>query len=428
MADPNDTLDPEPVDAEFEMADEDSSASSRAPRGGIHLGQALVLFFFASLIGGGLGFAGARFFPAQSAATTQPSAETTALSQTVTGLETRLAALEAEDPEAAARALNAPLETRLTQLEAVPPGSVDLSGIEARLTALEVRPADAAPDMTRVTALEERAATIEQTQIDLDARLAQQALDSQAPASPAVDPAILANLSERLTALETARPSDTQPAAPPAEITALTNRIDALERDLAAARAIADDAQTTADNTAQSVANRPVDDGQAARQLAARALALTALRDQAATGTAFEAERAALARLWRGNADLAALASYSRAGAPSLDDLTENYPATQIRDAAGSGRHFFGLLQVRRVDPAEDESDPLALATLAETRLAEGDLEAAVLLTEQLSDAPLAAAQDWLLGARARLETETRLANLRQSLTADAAAQGADPS
>ena len=435
MADPNDIHDPEPVDAEFEPADDDMPADPGDSGSRSGMGAMLVVFVLASLAGGALGFTGARMFPAQTdGADPDASAERTAITQTVTGLETRLAAIEAEDPAAIARdsASNSvsALEQRIAALETVPPGGVDLGPIEARIEELEsASSADAnGPALDRLTALEERAATIEAAQIDLQGQITAAETPSTAEVAPAIDPAILQNFTERLAALEAAADAGPAVTDSSAELAALTARIETLETALTEARAVADSARISADQAAETIASRPAGDTDAARQLAARALALTAMRDMAATGGAFEAERAALARLWRGNPDLAALASFSRAGAPTVEDLASSYPGDAIREAAGTGRHFFGLLAVRRVDPEEDSSDPLALTALAETRLANAELADAVMLTEQLPEAALEAAQSWLLGAQARLETDARLASLRQSLAEDATEQGADPS
>lgn len=431
MADPNDIHDPEPVDAEFEPADDDMPSGPEDSGSGSSLGSMLVVFILASLAGGALGFTGARMFPAQTdAADPDAAAERTAITQTVTGLETRLAAIEAEDPAAIARDTVETLEARIATLEAVPPGSVDLGPVEARLDDLEsASSSDASgPALDRLNALEERAATIEAAQIDLQGQIDAAEASSTGEVAPAIDPAILQNFTERLTALEAAADAGPAITDSSAELAALTARIETLETALAEARAVADSARISADQAAETIASRPAGDTDAARQLAARALALTAMRDMAASGSAFEAERAALARLWRGNADLAALASFSRAGAPTIEDLAASYPGDAIREAAGTGRHFFGLLAVRRVDPEEDSNDPLALTALAETRLANAELDDAVMLTEQLPEAALEAARSWLLDARARLETDARLASLRQSLAEDATEQGADPS
>jgi hypothetical protein len=162
--------------------------------------------------------------------------------------------------------------------------------------------------------------------------------------------------------------------------------------------------------------------------LAARALALSALREIAMTDEGFEAERAALARVWRGNADLEALASVARAGVPTFDQLRADYPGPAIREAAGPGRVFFGLIAVRQTNSTEDAAGPLALTALAEQRLAETNLDAAITLTEQLDGAALDAARDWLIAARARQDVNRRLTRLRQSLADEAAAQESDPS
>jgi hypothetical protein len=192
---------------------------------------------------------------------------------------------------------------------------------------------------------------------------------------------------------------------------------------------MAEDARSAAAAAAaaQTASGQP-GDAQASRRLAARALALTALRDVAMSGESFEAERAALARQWRGNADLAAMESVARAGVPTLEQLREDYPGRAIRDAAGPCRIFFGLIEVRQAEPGTGETGPLAITALAEDRLAQNDLDGAVALTERLEGEALAAARDWLVAARARQTLNLQLGRLRQALAEDAAAQGEDPS
>ena len=70
----------------------------------------------------------------------------------------------------------------------------------------------------------------------------------------------------------------------------------------------------------------------------------------------------------------------------------------------------------------------MAITALAETRLAENDLDSAITLTEQLSGPALEAARDWLIAARARQDVDQRLLSLRQTLADEAAARGEDPS
>lgn len=436
MASNNEHLDPEPVDAEFEPADIETPAKS-GRSGSTTL---ITGFVAATLIGGALGAWGSQFFAPEQQADDGAAAERAALTQHLTGLETRLTAIEAEDPARVAQATVGEavldLENRIGALESVPPGTTDLGPLEDRIATLENAPAPVAGDSFDAAPLDARIAAL---QGDLDGleSTASSALEAaQQAASSAIDPSILQNLTERVAALES---SSDQPDSPAVDIrpliAALEARIAVLETALSEARSVADaaqsaanSAQTTADDAARTAATSSQSSSEADRQLAARALALTALRDMAATGTPFEAERAALARLWRGQPDLASLAGYSRAGVPDLETLSDDFPASAIREAAGPGRIFFGLIEVRDVSGGSDSDNPLALTALAETRLGERDLAAAVSLTEQLEGEALAAAQDWLIAARARLAVDAAITRLRQALAEDAAELGADPS
>ena len=409
MAKSSDPVDQEPVDAEFEPAGDGADYSAPDKQTGLTTGV-LAALLVATLAGGALGVAGSRLFPAPVAVTQDAglSQELAAQTAVITGLETRLAALEAEDPAQTARqAVTGPVEdldARLNALEAVPPGTTDLTNIEARLVTLETAPTDTF----------ETVDTTELQQVELAA----------GQAAGGIDPQILENFSERILALETA------PAPAPQSVidhgpalAALQTRIAELQSELAQTRTIADTAQTIA----TGAANRPADTGNAARQLAARTLALTAMRDVAASGDAFEAEHAALARLWRGNADVAALASWSRAGVPTHQTLTDDFPGGEIRDAAGSGRIFFGLIEMRSIDPGENDTDPLAITAFAEQRMRDDDLAGAVSMIERLQDEPLEAAQAWLLTANARSSVDAHISSLRQALVREASAQGANP-
>lgn len=437
MADPNPNSDPEPVDAEFEPASDlpepDSSRGGRRGVGGVTVA---LLFVLATLAGGGLGFAGARYFPGTSTSDAGAAAERTALSGTVTTLETRLAALEGESPAQAAQSALAPpvaaINARLDALEAAPTATEpDLTSLEARLAALETATSASTGNAVDDAALEQFAARLDSAESGLAeiGLLARQTADASAQGTQsAIDPTLLQNLSDRLAALETAQDiaaATGEPVADP-QTALLAARIEELETGLTETRTIAQSAQTTADAAAQTRSS--TDTGQASRQLAARALALSALRDIAGTHESFEAERAALAQLWRGNTDLAAMASYARAGVPTLDDLTSDYPGDAIRDAAGPGRIFFGLIEVRQANPGTADTGAMAISALAENRLALRDLEGAVALTERLDATSLPAAQDWLISAQARLDLDRRLLSLRQALAEAAAAQGEDPS
>jgi hypothetical protein len=432
MSHPTDTLEPEPVDAEFEPALDDN-VSSPKPNTGPGLPIILVLFVVATMLGGVLGAFGGKYLLAGPEAEPSQLAEMTAQAQTITGLETRLAALETEDPTAIVRAEVAPLIGRIDQLENRQPASnTDIEALGNRVTELEAE-ASAPAAAVDLTAVESRLEAVESANATSDALLQQMLDTATSTGQPSIDPTILDNFSQRLSALETiAETSSTETLDAPIdrgpEIAALTARIDQLETALREARSIADIAQTTATRAAQTAATNAETGSDDARQLAARALALTALRDVAGTREAFEAERAALSRLWRGNDDLAALANWSRAGVPTRNDLAQSYPGDAVREAAGPGRAFFGLIEVRRADPGDAGTGALAITALVESRLAENDLVAAITMTERLEGDALTAAQAWLLSANARLDIDEHIAYLRQSLTDQAAAQGADPS
>lgn len=440
MADPNDTLDPEPVDAEFEPADDSGTSGKTETRKGPGWTSLVLVFLLASTAGGAIGWGSTRWLAAPAAEDlTDTQTEDTRLAALDTGLsalETRLARLENPGSDTITHADIDALAARIGTLETADPATapaetVDLSAIEARLAALETAretaPADAAPPVD-LTPLEDRLDALEHG-LGETGGLAQQALDAaQSADTAAYDPLVLQDITRRLAELETARANaDAADSAPDPQIAELQTQIASLAEALEETRALARSASSAAEGAAQAAASRP-EAGQDDRRLAARVLALTALRDVAATGDGFEAERAALARLWRDNADISALDSVARAGVPATDQLAEDFPGQAIRDAAGTGRVFFGLIEVRQSRAAADSTGAMALTALAEDRLADGDLDDAVALAQQLEGEALAAARDWLISARARQDLDRRLARMRQALADDAAALGTDPS
>lgn len=425
MADPNETLDPEPVDAEFEPADDSRPGGGRNKRRGPGWLSLFAVFLLASAAGGALGYAGQAWLAPQ------PVEDDAALAEPLSDINARLATLERHNNDTARQADIDALADRLDTLERAEPApgeTPDLSRLEARIDALENAPAAMAGSVTGTQELETR---IDQLALAVsDAQgLAQQALDTAGSGGQAgVDPQILQNITARLSELENT--SDRQAsgiAGPDPRIAELEAELAVLREELASTHTLAESARSAASSAAQTVSDRP-DSGQASRQLAARALALTALREMASSGEPFEAERAALARLWRGNADLEAMENVARSGVPTLNQLKASYPGGAIREAAGPGRIFFGLIEVRQSEPGAAGTGPLAMTALAEDRLAADDLEGAIALTERLEGEALAAARDWLISARARQDLNLRLTRLRQALADDAAAQGEDPS
>jgi len=422
----SDPTEPEPVDAEFEPAEDAPRPTKPRISGGI--GGYFLTFLIAAFAGGGLGGWIAWTLDQTSAG---PVAD-------ISGLESRISALEGSPAPVEFDASS--LEVRLSALEATPVSTqdpVDLSNIETRIDALEAIDPTAFANPAHVDRIAELEVAARQNEA-----LANQALDQIGAMEGGVDSAVLAALEVRLAAFESEEPSidigvdlspmearltaleaqeapdvfDAEPltqrlealeSAPPVDLTALTARIEALET-----RQSEDQSQSATGDTS-------------ARQLAARSLALVALIETARSGQSFEAERAALARLWSSQPQLATLADHARSGVPNMEILANTYPRQDIENAIGTNRIFFGLIEVR--PSSGSEASPLARVALARERLDRDDLPGAVLLTEQLEGAPLEAAQSWLVQARARLAINSALTDLRAALTIAATETGADP-
>lgn len=404
------TNEPEPVDAEFEPAPAEDAPKVRGTA------SMLVLFLSATLAGAALGLAGAWWLDGRG----EPGTGIADPAEALAALDTRLDALEGADPAGTIRDEYAALRDRVERLESAPPvvlGEGDPQAFAALAERVSTLESAQASEITAYddTALNERLDTVAGVAERAEA-LANQALDgvSALPAGEGVDAARVADLDARVAALESATPPD----SPEVDLSALEARI-------AAAEVLAQDAAALAETLETS--RETGGDSQSARTLAARTLALMALSEIAETSDPFEAERAALARLWRGRAELAALQPVARSGVPDRDTLASDFPRADIESAAGPSRAFFGLIEIRRTDASEDGDGPLALAALAEARLARGDLEGAVAASERLEGEPLEAARSWLLSAQARLQVEAALDSLRAALVEDAAGEGEDP-
>jgi len=422
----SDPTEPEPVDAEFEPADD--APSSPAARKSAGIGGYFLTFLIAAFAGGGLGGWIAWTLDQTSAAAPVDISE----------LDSRIAALE--NSPAVDEFDASGLEARLMALETTPVSTqeaVDLDAIIARLDVLE----STVPPNLSDPALVNRITDLE-TATGQNAALANQALDQIGTMEGGMAPTALTALEARIETLETVEPSVTEVtdlSAIEARLTVLESvvapevfdadplaeRIEALESrpptDLSALTARVEALETRqSENQDQSALG-----DMSGRRLAARSLALVALIETARSEQSFEAERAALARLWQNQPQLATLAVHARSGVQSMETLASAYPRQDIENAIGTNRVFFGLIEVR--PSSGSDASPLARVALAGERLDRDDLAGAVLLTEQLEGPALEAAQSWLVQARARLAINTALTDLRAALTAAAAETGADP-
>ncbi|TGY88987.1 hypothetical protein E5163_07590 [Marinicauda algicola] len=421
MARPEDSEtpgEPEPVDAEFETVEETEATPKPARRGP---GWALFVLslVLCAAIAAGVAWTLTRYLG--------PGTDTARL-------DARIAALEARDPAAALGDRLAQLDTRIAELERLSSRiaslQADLSALRERVDALEAAPSDGAPDIAlpedvaeRLSALEDQAESA--LQLAREVRDALAGLDREDVSSAAAQG--LERLREEIEALrgrlaEAERSFSAEDEALAGAIQSAGETIGELQTRLSDIGAQAGQALQLA-RAAQSTSGEEAED---LRRLSARALGLAALSEAASRPGPFEAERAALARVWPDQGDLQALQAIARAGAPTAVELAERFPGEAIREAAGGTQRFWGLVEVRPAEGA-DGTGPSAIAAQAERRLARGDLAGAVAAVEELEGAPAEAAADWLRDARARLEIERRLDGLRTALSQAAAEEEARP-
>ena len=407
---------PEPVDAEFEPASDDAPETPKKRSGPGWIG-AIALALAAAAVGGATAWVIERYAPG---ALRQPEGADTlsarivelerqmASQRELDALQSRIAALEEELGALDLRAgALADLDSRVSALEDAPAGgtgapSRDLSGLRERVSSLET-----AVETARQAASSAETSAANALDAARSAQSAMAAVESRGPAQPDGGAAPLAALDAVRARLDELS----------GRVTGLASRLDDAQARIDAAASRAERAETLAREAGDTAA--AASEGPDA-QTGERALALAALADAARSGDPFEAERAALARVWADAPEIDAIQSIARNGAPTRERLTETFPREDALEAAGRRRSFFGLVAV---SPAAGEAgeDAQGLIDSASARLAEGDLAGAVDAVARLDGAPGEAVSAWIARARDRLQLEAALDAMREALVEEAA-------
>jgi hypothetical protein len=280
--------------------------------------------------------------------------DTAALSQRLSQLEQQIAGLSRDFASASATATTAPT------------GDPAVAGLNARIESLsqELAAIKVQQDPGIIDSLRDQVATLTQTAAQLGRQ--RTAAEEQ-----------VETLKARLLAVETAAASSAATARQPAVLLAYVRLHDSVWSGRPYAAAL--DAFEQAAKALPTIEKR-----------------IGRLRATADTGVA---TRQALRDSFRPLAD-----RIVRLKAPVGDSLVDRTLAKVSQ-----------LVVVRRTGDAEGDT-PSAIVARAESRLAGNNLAAAVAELEKLSGDPGVAAKPWLADARARLEAEQSMAELRQDI------------
>ena len=162
--------------------------------------------------------------------------------------------------------------------------------------------------------------------------------------------------------------------------------------------------------------------------LAARAaFAVAAAAEAARASGPFEQAYATLETILPGDPNIVALAPLARSGAPSRQELKDQFSSMQdsiIRAAriSAAGAGFWGRLQAFfaqfvTVERTGEGDTPVGMVERAGGRLQSDDLAGAVAELSRLTGPAAQVAGPWIQRARARLEIDARLAAIRAELS-----------
>ncbi len=231
-----------------------------------------------------------------------------------------------------------------------------------------------------------------------------------------------------------------QAEAAPDSVEALNARIRDLQQQLEAAKAqTTAPAKDTGNSGAVQALDTRVERLEAAQRrsgrAAAAAVAVGALSDASQTSRPFAAELSALERLLPDSSLVTGLRPLAAAGAPTRSALAAEFPDVAARASAaarapGKGASFLSralaflgsIISIRRTDDVTSNK-PDAVIARAEQRVADGDLEGALVQLAALPPPAQAATADWRERARRRVEIEHRIARLRALALSDLSMQ-----
>ncbi|WP_440958310.1 hypothetical protein ACFELO_13595 [Oceanicaulis sp. LC35] len=407
----------EPVDAEFEPAPDSSGAGakskskksklSKASKGGAPVLAFLGLTVLAASVGGGAGWLIGRYAPTgESSGMAQLESRIEALEafgvtdEQLDVLQSRLEVVEEESAGAPLRTEAfeqlirdvAELRADLEALDGAQGGSADGAAFASQLSALERRLETVADDVE--TAL----ATAETTQSALQ-QMRNQPASTSGEAGGNLPANALTALRADITGLQ-------------ADVRALqsgSGDLDALSARLAALEATVSGLDATGASTASPTASA---------SLARQALAFSDLAQAAAHSQPFAMEYAMLAQVWPNRRQLDALIAPARTGAPTLDDLSDSFPAQSVREALGQTQRLWGVIEMRRTGDDQGVADQIL------TFIEQGELNAAIALAEGLEAEAGAAVEPWLVEARKREALDAALEDMRDTLARQADAAG----
>nr|WP_282449312.1 hypothetical protein [Roseibium sp. CAU 1639] len=304
-----------------------------------------------------------------------------------------------------------PLEDRLAALEksAQSDSQVDLAPLEKRLSDLEASSTSTSSEADKlsgsVTGLEGQLGELKSTLTDVETRLS----NTEATAKAAQTAVSTSDVSLKTLADSQARATETLSSlsadiksvgeANSAALESIRAEIEALSKRVAAVEATMGDAT--------------------AREVAARALSVSALKSAVDSGRPYETELAAVKAGLPGDLDLAALEAHAKTGVEPVSVLIAQFPPVARKvyqtfsepdrsgDILGSLLSSAeSLITVRRSGNGEGDGPNAALQRM-ENAVKAGNLAAALAAYKALPEAGQAAASDWAARAEARVEVDS---------------------